>query len=361
MRVLVATITHRADDARIFAREIPALLDADIDVTAVAPWKASRVDPDRRLRAIDIPRTRGLRRTWPLIQAMRRIRRESADLILVHDPELAIALAWTNLRHRVVWDVHEDVAAALRSKVYLPRALRPLLAAAVAGLERRVERRLRGLLLAEERYADRFAQHHPIVLNLPRIPEALPTGLAQRRVVYVGSITRARGLVPMLEIARQLQRDEISMLLIGEIPSAEDRDLLRSAPNVTWTGPLPNDHALELVQQSLAGLSLLADLPNYRHSMPTKVVEYMARGVPVISTPLAVAEAALGETGVIVSFDHGRCVDEAVAAIRALAADEQRRQRMRVDAFARVSERYNWNVAQREFVAALRNFATQDL
>ena len=43
---------------------------------------------------------------------------------------------------------------------------------------------------------------------------------------------------------------------------------------------MPNADALRLVEGSLAGLSLLQDEENFRHSMPTKVAEYMARGVP---------------------------------------------------------------------------------
>ena len=43
------------------------------------------------------------------------------------------------------------------------------------------------------------------------------------------------------------------------------------------------------IDGALAGLSLLRDLPNYRGSMPTKVVEYLAHGVPAITTPLPLA------------------------------------------------------------------------
>lgn len=361
MRVLVATITHRADDARIFAREIPALLDAGFDLTVVAPFRASGVTPDVRIKAIDVPRTQGRRRLVPLMRALRAIRTEPADLILVHDPELAFALALGELRTKVIWDVHEDVPAALRTKTYLPSVVvRPFVSALAARWERSVEGRLRGLLLAERRYADRFRRPHPIVLNLPRVSETLPTATPERRVAYVGSITRARGLDAMLALAERLEDDRISLLLIGEIPAKADRDRVRAATNVTWTGPLPNHHALELVQQSLAGLSLLHDLPNYRHSMPTKVLEYMSRGVPVISTPLPEAVEALAGHGVIVSFDPTTSVGEAAAALRALAADEGQRNQMRDEAFLRVREQYNWNRAQHDFVAALREL-NQDL
>lgn len=361
MRVLVATITHRADDARIFAREIPAMLDAGIDLTVVAPFRASGIAPDPRIRAIDVPRTRGVRRLRPLIAAIRAIRREQSDLILVHDPELAFALAGSTLRSRVVWDVHEDLPAALRSKSYLPTPIRPILAAIAAKLERRVEGVLAGLLLAENGYAHRFRQAHPIILNVPRVGQVPPAMATQRRVIYVGSITKARGLDAMLSIAQQLEPDGISLLLVGEVPDAADRDRVRTAPNTTWTGPLPNDHALELVQESLAGLSLLSDLPNYRHSMPTKVLEYMSRGVPVVTTPLPVAVAALEGNGIVVPFDSDQAIAEAVAAIRSLASDDARRKAMRAAAFERVRTHYNWERAQEEFLAALRAFMHQDL
>jgi glycosyltransferase involved in cell wall biosynthesis len=59
-----------------------------------------------------------------------------------------------------------------------------------------------------------------------------------------------------------------------------------------------------MLDGALAGLSLLHDEPNFRHSLPTKVVEYMARGVPVVTTPLpAAAELARGyECGFVVPF-----------------------------------------------------------
>ena len=69
-----------------------------------------------------------------------------------------------------------------------------------------------------------------------------------------------------------------------------------------------------MVDGALAGLSLLQDEPNFRHSLPTKVVEYMARGVPVITTPLpAAAELARShECGFVVPFGDARAAAEAV-------------------------------------------------
>jgi glycosyltransferase involved in cell wall biosynthesis len=51
-------------------------------------------------------------------------------------------------------------------------------------------------------------------------------------------------------------------------------------------GPLPHHAAMEMVAGASVGLSLLSDLPNYRWSMPTKVIEYLAMGVPVVASDL---------------------------------------------------------------------------
>ena len=51
-------------------------------------------------------------------------------------------------------------------------------------------------------------------------------------------------------------------------------------------GPLPHFEAMAVVAGASVGFSLLHDLPNYRASMPTKVIEYLAMGVPVVASDL---------------------------------------------------------------------------
>lgn len=351
MRVLVATITHRADDARIFARQIPALLHAGHDVTAVAPWEASGVVPDPRIRAVDVPRARGRDRLTPLRRAMAALHthQRSHDVVLVHDPELALACALVPWRDRVIWDVHEDPAASVSTRSYLPAAMRRLAPSGVRVAEHWMESRLH-LILAERAYAQRFARPHPVVLNLPSVP-ALTAVDPHQQIVYVGSVTWARGVRAMLATAEALEGQGIRLVLIGEAHGEDVRQAITGARNVDWRGPLPNAAALSVVRESLAGLSLLADEPNYRHSMPTKVLEYMAHGTPVISTPLPLAVDVLGGEGVIVPFD---ATGEQIAAeVVALRDDMHRWSLMRTAAHERVTHSYNWDGAQAGFLEAL--------
>ena len=53
------------------------------------------------------------------------------DVVLVHDPELLLAAAGLGMKN-LIWDVHEDPAAALRVKSWMPKVLRRPVAAGLA-------------------------------------------------------------------------------------------------------------------------------------------------------------------------------------------------------------------------------------
>ena len=67
-------------------------------------------------------------------------RRQRMMWVLVHDPELVVAAAGLGMTN-LVWDVHEDPAAALQVKSWMPRLLRRPVAAGWRWAERLVERR----------------------------------------------------------------------------------------------------------------------------------------------------------------------------------------------------------------------------
>jgi glycosyltransferase involved in cell wall biosynthesis len=118
----------------------------------------------------------------------------------------------------------------------------------------------------------------------------------------------------MTELGRLLRRRGIAVDLIGPADAAARAHIEAAGEAVNWHGFVPNAEAMRLVDGSLAGLSLLRDEANFRHSMPTKVAEYMARGVPVVSTPLPLAvqlvEAADG--GFVVPFNDPRAAADAI-------------------------------------------------
>jgi len=362
MRVVVCTIVHHPADARIYHRQIRALLDAGHEVTYIAPMDPQDFYPERTRPSLNlkaIPRASGRRRTGAIRAARSALSRHAADadLLLIHDPELLLALPSRRRRPPVIWDVHEDTAAALSTKPWLPRPLRPPAAMAVHTAERMAERYVH-LILAERGYLARFARPHPVVPNTTYVPDVPAPPGDDRRVVYVGHLSPDRGTADMIELARLLRPRGITVELIGpadararaQIEPAQAAGLLR------WRGFVPNDQAMPLLDGALAGLSLLDDEPNFRHSLPTKVVEYMARGVPVVTTPLpAAAELARDhECGFVVPFGDPRAAADAVLR---LDGDISLRAEMGSRGHDAAKRSLGWPSDAREFVAQLESWA----
>lgn len=358
LQVLVCTIVHHPQDARILHRQIRALLDAGHHVTYAAPFTAYETEAFAEVDTVDLPRAVGRERT-KAIRAARKLfrdRGEEFDVILLHDPELLLATIGQRLDNAIVWDVHEDTGAALVAKPWLPGAVRPFAGATVRALEDFAERRYR-LMLAESGYRSRFRGVHPVVLNTTYVPDTVvPPGVD--RIVYVGHLTAARGVDAMVGAARLLAGSGLTVDVIGQA-DAYSKPLLREAMDdnvLTWHGFVPNNKAMALLDGALCGISLLRDLPNYRHSMPTKVLEYMAHGVPVVTTPLpsAVTLAQVHKCGIVVPFDDPAAAADAVLRLR---DDRELRIGMghRGHQAARMS--YHWPDTAREFVYRLERWA----
>ncbi|WP_051827771.1 glycosyltransferase family protein [Streptomyces bicolor] len=361
MRILVVTVVHHPEDARILHRQIAALREHGHRVVYAAPFAAREVTPRPYVEGVDLPRAAGRDRRAALRAARVLLaeRGPQADVVLLHDPELLLALPGTLRRWRragrtpvTVWDVHEDTAAALEMKRWLPRPLRPPLRLAVRAAERLAERRLR-LLLAEDAYQRRFRRPHPVVANLTAVSPEPPEPPGDDRVVYLGHLSRARGALDLIETARLLAPD-VHVEVIGAA-DPEVRGALTEADRdgvLRWHGYLPNDRALDRLSGALAGLSLLHDQPNYRHSRPTKAVEYMAHGVPLVTTPTPLA-ADLVERygcGLVVPYEDPATAADAV---RRLRSDPETRLHAATRGWEAALADLNWADRATEFVMCL--------
>lgn len=348
------TVVHHPLDARIHRRQIGALLDAGHEVVYAAPFRGYDVSfstVDRRLTPVDLPRARRWRRFGALLQARACLRShlEHVDVAIIHDPELLIAAAGLPRTLPMIWDVHEDLAGSFDDKPWVPRVLSGRLQAVVHGLEWWAEGRVT-LSLAEEGYASRFRRHHPVVPNLPPLPP-VPRGPEDARVVYVGRVSRLRGAAELASVGAELRASGLRLEVVGQVDE-EVTDELREAEaagHLELVGFLPNDLAMARMDGALAGLSLLRDHPNYRHSLPTKVVEYQAAGVPVVTTPLpaAVEEVEASGSGIVVPFEDPAAVVQAVVA---LATDRPRARRLGAAGRAAAEQGRSWDAVAPAFV-----------
>lgn len=367
---LVVTVVHNPEDSRIWQRQLKALIDAGWEVTYAAPFGAFGLEvPQPRpavagrgsLRCMNVPRASGRRRfrAWRAARMIMLSLAQDHDVVLVHDPELLLAAAGLRTRN-LIWDVHEDPAAALQVKSWMPAFLRRPVAAAWRWAERVAERR-HYLLLAEHAYQQRFRQRHPVVANSVSVPKVIrPAGDA--RVSYLGTVTMSRGCDTMIEVGRELRRrtgGAVTLEVIGEAPDPEARQALQSATEagyLSWLGFMRSEEALTRVSGSLAGLCLLRDLPNYRVSLSTKIVEYCALGVPVITTPLPLAVDLVRseQVGFEVPWDDPRAVVDAILMLR---ADPALRLQIGVNGHRVALREHDWNRLSTDFVRIMDEVA----
>ncbi len=360
-RALVVTVVHHPEDARIRHRQIDALLSVGWEVTYAAPFSGyglPAVSTDPHLSVIDLPRARARARVSSYRAARSLLETEGPwhDVVLLHDPELLLAVHRLDLPP-VVWDVHEDTAAAVSLKPWLPAVVRRPAAWAVRRFELRAEQHL-DLLLAEHAYQDRFRKPHTVVPNTTKVPED-PLPPDQPRVVYVGHLTRPRGAFELIELGRQLHErtdGRLRVQLVGHADAEATAALESAGEWVDWLGFLPHEEAMAVVDGALAGLSLLHDEPNYRVSQPTKVIEYLAHGVPVVTTPLPLAQRLVEEVGAGVVVPFGD-VAAAADAVLALDADPATRLRMGWLGHAHARDQLDWTSRSREFVSRMGELA----
>ncbi|MBB2908905.1 glycosyltransferase involved in cell wall biosynthesis [Streptosporangium becharense] len=353
------TVVHHPEDARILHRQIRALVDAGHEVTYAAPYTARGVMARPWVNAVDLPRA-AERRRLSAVRAARKVfkrMRDQVDLAVIHDPELLLAVAGVRRRPPVVWDVHEDTPATLSLKPWLPAFLRPPVRFLARLLEGTAERHLH-LLLAESAYAGRFRQTHLVVPNETWVPDEV-TAPGDDRVVYLGWLSEARGVREAIEVARLLRPYRVTVELIG-YADPQSRPALNEAVAegvLEWRDFMPNDEALKRLDGALAGLSLLHDEPNYRHSMPTKIVEYMAHGIPVITTPSprAVELVERYDSGMVVPWRDPQAVAQAVLYLR---DDVRERHARGARGYAAARANHHWPNSARRFVAQLEAWAS---
>lgn len=336
-RLLVVTTVHQPDDARIRTKLIPTL-SAEWDVT----YATRLPGPSDRHGLTWIPLHGGRLGRW--MSAARLMQMKRWRVVAIHDPELlpaAMLRAW--LGRATLFDLHEDLPAQIRHKDWLPAWLRGPCAWLAERVLRLAERSM-AITLAESGYLRLFARPHPVLENflsshdlgapLPASPEPF--------LAYVGDITRQRGAFLAIEAAAGAA---CSLVMIGRIAPPELEETLSARAtdagvDLTLTGPLPHPEAMARIGPALAGLSPLLDVPNYHDSLPTKVLEYLALGLPVLASDLPGTRAVIGDLGGAVFVVPGD-----VTAWRQAGAmvvqDPELRARAQQDV-ARVRERFEW-------------------
>lgn len=101
--------------------------------------------------------------------------------------------------------------------------------------------------------------------------------------VYLGEMRRLRHFLPLFGALARLGR---SVLLIGDVPDDLRRRLQQHA-NLRFAGRVPHSQVPAQLRRAACGLNLVPDELPYSEQTSTKLLEYCAVGLPVLSTDYA--------------------------------------------------------------------------
>ena len=293
MRVCHLTSAHPRDDVRIMHKQCRSLANAGFDVVlVVADGKG-----DEKIDQVKILDTgQAGSRSSRMIKGAKNVASKgaelSADLYHIHDPELIPWGLWLRRKgHRVVFDAHEELPAQIRTKHYLPAGVRGPLAHGIAIGEGLAFPRFSGLVGATPRITEILAKrndHVALVANYPLADEfhSADHRSKQDYVLFVGSISRIRGLAQLVE-AMALVKNEIRLHLVGRAAPDGIESLIEQSPGRAFTevlGPIPRSAVATQMRHALCGIVTFLDAPNHRSSQPNKLFEYMSAGIPVIAS-----------------------------------------------------------------------------
>ena len=138
----------------------------------------------------------------------------------------------------------------------------------------------------------------PYALRDMGVPDSFLTAQALQPpefdLVYLGEMRRLLHFVPLLHT---LGKAGLSLLLVGDVPAALQKRLA-ALGHIQSTGRVPQDQVPAQLLRARAGLNLMPDVLPLAEQTSTKMLEYLALGLPVISNPYAWAKrTALAHAG----------------------------------------------------------------
>jgi glycosyltransferase involved in cell wall biosynthesis len=302
---------HPRDDIRIAVKECATLaIEYPGDVVLVVADGLGD-DVSSGLRVVDLGSVGPSRLTRPFkgfLRVIKMLRLERPAVLHFHDPELIpVGLVARALGARVVYDVHEDVPRQIMGRDDAGVALRYVLACCAGVAEWIAARFLDAIVCATPGIGSRFpskkttiVQNFPIAAELTAV-EPVPYNDRPRRFVYIGGITRLRGVREMMEaVCGSEPMSQLELSLAGHCNPASLRQEIESFPgiaNTTYHGWLDRRQVAELLATARAGLVVLHKTPNHLNAQPIKLFEYMSAGLPVIASDFPLWREFVESTG----------------------------------------------------------------
>jgi glycosyltransferase involved in cell wall biosynthesis len=356
MKVAHLTSVHPRHDTRIFLKMCSSLSGQGHEVALIV---ADGLGDESKagVKIIDVGRASG-NRLKRILASSKKVLEQAikldAEIYHAHDPELLPAcIKLKRMGKTVIFDAHEDFPKQLLAKPYLNWFSQRILSFAATVYERFACKQLDAIITATPSIRIKFVginSNSVVINNYPILGELdskeRVIGESSRTVVYVGGISRVRGIYPLIDSLSET--NDVRLDLIGNFSEEEVGGAARNHANwdkVNHHGFLGREEVASYLSTSIAGMVTFLESPNHIESQPNKMFEYMSAGLPVISSKFPLWRE------IIEGNDCGICVDpeepkEIAAAINHLASNTAEAERLGRNGKSAVERVYNWGIEE---------------
>lgn len=350
MKICHITAVHPRHDVRIFWKECVSLAESgnevylivndEFDDEIISGVNIKSIKGSSKSRIARIICRKDKSRIYKKAQGLK------ADVYHFHDPELlGIGIKLKRSGFRVVYDSHEDVPRQILFKEWIPAFIRQTVSKIFELFENQCVRAFDAIIVPTPTLKERFSKlNHSVweVCNFPSTIEIKNSGASYSNKnpgCYIGDLTFTRGI---REIAEATHRAGLKLILCGTFHSKGLKDeLLEKYDHISYLGFLSRPEVLKVLSESSIGFVTLHNTLSYSVAYPIKIFEYMAVGIPVISSNFPLYRKIVEENRC------GICVDpldiDAISdSIKKIVDDKDYADELRINGCNAIRNKYNW-------------------
>lgn len=357
MKVCHLTSVHKWNDVRIFEKECVSLAKAGFDVSLIAVnCQSGTFDGVNVISVSSDAKSRLGRMTKTVKSVYQAALKVDADIYHFHDPELLrIGKKLKRFGKKVVYDSHEDLPRQILDKLWIPAMFRKIISNRTEKYENRIASHLSGIVAATPHIQKRFLESNPNTENINNFPilEKMSVDVKwetrKSEVCYIGGIFNSRGVEELVDAM-----DEVNAVLnlAGNYSPLELRDKLISKKgwrNVKEYGFVGRSEIMEILSRSKVGMVTLHPTQAYIESLPIKMFEYMAAGIPVIASDFPLWRSIIDKHKCGICVDP-KSVKEVSDAINSIFSNDAAASEMGKNGQKAANEFYSWTAEAKKLV-----------
>ena len=348
MRITILSSVHKHNDIRIFQKEARSLVKAGHEVFFINKDVSKKEDGITFIKA-DVSSKRLSRILFGPSKMYKAALTTNADVYHFHDPELKAIATKLLKRGKVIYDSHEDTPRQILDKYYLPKFLRKISSKLFERDEKKRAKKFDAVITATDTIRDVFVKNGitnvVTVNNYPILDEFenIDCSFSKKSdiVIYAGGLERIRGISEICAAAPKTPcKIKIAGLFSDPVFENECKKSVKDG-NPEFLGMLGRKDLVTLLESAKAGLVLFKPIENHINSMPNKIFEYMAAGIPVIASDFPLWKRIIEENkcGICVNPDDP---DKIAKAITYIVENNEEATLMGERGRGMVNTKYNW-------------------